>query len=133
MSRGAETYRVTAITAAVLGALCLPCVLGPWLLAVGLSSVLLAVGMWFTPALLGMIGISAVGFALSWRGHRNPLPLVLALAAGGAIYTAGYVVYSRPLTFVAAALLTAAAGLDWLARRRTAACSVRPSDAASRT
>lgn len=95
MNRGAATYRATAITAALLGALCLPCVLGPWLLAAGLSSVLLAIGMWFTPALLGMIGIGAAG-SLSrdegigtrcrccwrWRPALRPTPRAMSCIAG---------------------------------------------------
>ena len=111
-------HHVTALTAAIFGLLCLPCLLTPLLISVGFSSVLLLVGTWFVPLLLGLIGASLVGFFLSYRRHRNPLPLVLAAVSGVVVYDSRYVAYNQNLTYVAVVALLSAIGSDWWVRRR---------------
>lgn len=116
--------QITALTAAIFGLLCLPCLLAPLLISVGLSSVLLLVGTWFVPVLLGLIGVSIVGFFLSYRRHKNPLPLVFAAASGVLIYDSRYVAFNQSLTYVAVAVLLGAIGLDWWTRKWAADCAI---------
>jgi len=106
-------HHIPALTAAIFGLLCLPCLLAPLLLSAGLSSILLLVGTWFVPVLLGLMGVSIVGFFLSYRRHKNPLPLVLAAASGVLVYDSRYIAYNESLTYVAVTALLAAIGLDW--------------------
>lgn len=115
-------HHIPALTAAIFGLLCLPCLLAPLLISAGLSSVLLLVGTWFVPVLLGLMGVSIVGFFLSYRRHKNPLPLVLAAASGVLVYDSRYVAYNQNLTYVAVAALLGAIGLDWWVRKRTTDC-----------
>ena len=115
-------HQVAALTAAVFGALCLPCILAPLLISAGLSSVLLLVGTWFVPVLLGLIGVSIIGFFLSYRRYKNPLPVALAAATGVLVYDSHYVAYNQSLTYVAVAALLGAIGLDWWVRERATHC-----------
>ena len=115
-------HHVTALTAAIFGLLCLPCIVAPFLISMGLSSVLLLVGTWFAPVLLGLIGVSIIGFFLSYLHHKNALPLVLAAVSGALVYDSRYVAYNQRLTYVAVAALLGSIGLDWWARRRATDC-----------
>jgi uncharacterized membrane protein len=123
MKHGGTKYHVTTLAAAVFGLVCLPCILAPLLISAGLSSILLLVGTWFTPLLIGLIGLSLIGFFLSYRGHKNWLPLVLAAGAGVAVYDSRYVSYNQTLAYVAVVALLGAIGFDWWIRRRTANCA----------
>ena len=116
-------HHIPALTAAIFGLLCLPCLLAPLLISAGLSSVLLLVGTWFVPVLLGLMGVSIVGFFLSYRRHKNPLPLVLAAASGVLVYDSRYIAYNESLTYVAVTALLAAIGLDWWMRKRATECA----------
>lgn len=122
MTSSGTKYQVTALAAAVFGLLCLPCLVAPLLIAAGLSSVLLLVGTWFVPLLIGLIGVSVIGFLLSYRRHKNPLPVVLAVASGALMYDSRYVAFNQSLTYVGVAVLLAAIGLDWWIRQRTTDC-----------
>lgn len=130
MSKQAVKLQSTGLFAGLLALLCLPCILAPLLISVGLSSILVFLGKWLTPALLVLVGISLVGFVLSFRTHKNPLALALALAAGGILYYSRYVNYSQRLGYLAVALLVAAVVADYIIRRRYKAycedCEVKP-------
>ena len=82
------------------------------------------------PALLVLVGISLVGFVLSFKTHKNVVPLVLALLAGGILYYSRYVNYDQRLGYVGAALLIGAVITDYVIRRRYKAycedCDVKP-------
>ncbi len=130
MSHGGTKYHATAVTAAVLGLLCLPCLLAPLLIGAGFSSVLLLLGPWFVPVLLVLIGVSLVGFFISYRRHKNPLPVLLAGASAALVYWSRYVRYDQRLTYVAVAALLGAIGLDWWVRNRAVCveCAIDRSD-----
>lgn len=130
MNKHASKLQSTGLFAGLLALLCVPCILAPLLISVGLSSILVFLGQWLTPALLVLVGISLIGFVLSYRMHKNVLPLVLALLAGSILYYSRYVSYSQKLGYLAAALLVTAVLADYFIRRRYKArcedCEVKP-------
>lgn len=130
MNKHASKLQSTGLLAGLLALVCLPCILAPLLISVGLSSILVFLGRWLTPALLVLVGISLIGFFLSFRMHKNILPLVLAVVAGGLLYYSRYVNYNQRLGYLAAALLVAAVVADFFIRRRYKAycedCEVKP-------
>jgi prepilin signal peptidase PulO-like enzyme (type II secretory pathway) len=130
MSKHDSKLQSTGLLAGLLALFCLPCMLAPLLISVGLSSILVFLGRWLTPALLVLVGISLVGFVLSFKMHNNPLALVLALLAGGILYYSRYVSYNQRLGYLAAALLIVAVIADYVIRRRYKAycedCEVKP-------
>lgn len=130
MSKHAARLQSTGLFAGLLALLCLPCILAPLLISVGLSSILVFLGQWLTPALLVLVSISLIGFVLSFRTHRNVLPLVVAILAGGILYYSRYVNYNQGFAYVGAALLIGAVIADFIIRRRYKAycedCEVKP-------
>lgn len=130
MSKHAIKLQSTGLFAGLLTLLCLPCLLAPLLISVGLSSILVFLGKWLTPALLVLVGVSLIGFVLSFRTHKNPLALALALAAGGILYYSRYINYNQTLGYVGAALLIGAVIADYIIRRRYKTycedCEVKP-------
>lgn len=112
----------TAILAIIIGVLCPLCILAPILLAAGLGSVLALVSPFFAPALLILIGISLIGFLLSFRTHKNPLPLILTVIAGGLMYYGRYINYNNTSAYLGGALLIGAIILDWWVRRHNMEC-----------
>jgi hypothetical protein len=126
MRRGGTTFHITAFMAAVLGVLCLPCLLAPFLISAGFSAVLLVMGTWFVPVLLALIGVSIIGFFLSYRRHKKPLPLLLAIASAAIVYDSGYIAYNQGLTYVVVAALLGAIGVDLWVRRQAecAGCTI---------
>lgn len=112
----------TGILAVLIGILCPLCILAPILLTVGLGSILALVALWFAPLLLVLVTISLVGFFLSYRTHRNPLPLILTLGAGGLMYYGRYVNYNNTAAYFGGALLILAIGYDWWIRRNNKEC-----------
>jgi prepilin signal peptidase PulO-like enzyme (type II secretory pathway) len=130
MSKHAAKLQSTGLLAGLLALLCLPCILAPLLISVGLSSILVFLGQWLTPALLVLVGVSLIGFVLSFRTHRNVLPLVVAILAGGILYYSRYVSYNQRLSYLAAGLLVVAVIADYVIRRRYKAycedCEVKP-------
>ena len=85
---------------------------------------LVFLGNWLTPIVLALVGVSLVGFVLSFKEHKNPLALALALLSGGTLYYSQYVVYN-----VGSALLIAAVIAYYVIRKRHKAsceeCKVR--------
>ena len=130
MSKHDSKLQSTGLLAGLLALFCLPCILAPLLISVGLSSILVLLGRWLTPALLVLVGVSLVGFVLSFKMHKNPIALALALLAGGILYYSRYVSHNQRLGYVAAALLIAAVITDYVIRRRYKAycedCKVKP-------
>lgn len=113
---------VTVILAIIIGVLCPLCIFAPLLLTVGLGSILVLVAPWFAPTLLVLIGISLVGFFLSYRTHKNPLPLIFIVIAGGLMYYGRYINYSNTSAYLGGALLIGAIGYDWWIRRNNTEC-----------
>lgn len=130
MNKHADKLQSTGLLAGLLALVCLPCILAPLLISVGLSSILVFLGVWLAPFLLVLVAISLVGFFLSFKTHRNPLPLITALLAGGILYYGSYVVRDQNVGYVGAALLIAAVAADYIIRRRHKAycedCVVKP-------
>lgn len=113
---------VTAILAIIIGVLCPLCILAPLLLTAGLGSILALAAPWFAPALLVLIAISFVGFFLSYRTHKNPLPLIFTIIAGGLMYYGRYINYNNTSAYLGGALLIGAIGYDWWIRRNNTEC-----------
>jgi len=101
-----------ALLAIFIGVLCPLCFIAPLLIVVGFGSVLALVAPWFAPVLLVLVGISLIGFFLSYRTHKKPLPLVLTIIAGGLMYYGRYVYYNDTSAYLGGALLIGAIGLD---------------------
>ncbi len=112
----------TAILAIVLGVLCPLCIIAPLIITAGFGSILALVAPWFAPVLLVLVGISLIGFFLSYRTHKNPLPLMLTVIAGGLMYYGRYINYNNTLAYVGGGLLILAIGLDWWIRRNNKEC-----------
>ena len=87
---------------------------------------MLVIGTWFVPVLLALIGVSSIGSFLSYRRHKKPLPLLLAIASAALVYDSRYVAYNQSLTYVAVAALLGAIGVDLWVRRQTgcAGCTI---------
>jgi len=130
MNKHADKLQSTGLLAGLLALVCLPCILAPLLISVGLSSILVFLGTWLTPFLLVLVAISLIGFALSYKTHKNFLPLVMAVLAGGILYYSNYVVRDQTIGYVGAAVLVAAVVADYIIRRRYKAhcedCVVKP-------
>lgn len=129
MNKSANKLQTTGLLAGLVSLLCLPCLLAPLLIGAGLSSILVFLGNWLTPIVLALVGVSLVGFVLSFKEHKNPLALALALLSGGTLYYSQYVVHNRQLGYVGSALLIAAVIADYVIRKRHKAsceeCKVR--------
>lgn len=130
MNKHADKLQSTGLLAGLLALVCLPCILAPLLISIGLSSVLIFLGTWLTPFLLVLVVISLVGFVLSYKTHKNFLPLVMAVLAGGIIYYSRYVVRDQTIGYVGAAVLIGAVVADYIIRRRYKAycedCVLKP-------
>lgn len=112
----------TAILAIILGVLCPLCLIAPLIITAGFGSVLALVAPWFAPVLLVLVSVSLIGFFLSYRTHRNPLPLILTVIAGGFMYYGRYINYNNTLAYIGGGLLIMAIGLDWWVRRNNKEC-----------
>ena len=132
MNKHADKLQSTGLLAGLLALVCLPCILAPLLITVGLSSILVFLGAWLTPFLLVLVVISLIGFALSLKAHKNPLPLILAVLAGGILYYSSYVAHNQDIGYVGAALLIAAVVADYFIRQRYKKycedCAVKPNE-----
>lgn len=130
MSKHASKLQSTGILAGLLALLCLPCILAPLLISAGLSSVLVFMGQWFAPVLLILVSISLIGFFLSFRTHKNILPLAFAVLAGGLLFYSTYVTYNQNIGYLGAFLLIAAVIADYIIRRRYKlycdSCEIKP-------
>lgn len=111
-----------AILAVVLGVLCPLCFIAPLLIVAGFGSVLALVVPWFKPLLIVALVIAVIAFAISFRLHRNPLPLILALLGGGLMYYGGYIRFEQNLIYIGGFLLLTSVGYDWWARRNNKEC-----------
>lgn len=130
MSKHADKLQSTGLLAGLLALVCLPCILAPLLIAFGLSSVLVFLGTWLTPFLLVLVAVSLIGFVLSYKMHKNFLPLIMAVLAGGILYYSSYVVRNQTIGYAGAALLIIAVIVDYVIRKRYKAycedCVVKP-------
>lgn len=118
MSKYVAKLQSTGLLAGLFALFCLPCILAPLLISVGLSSLLVFLGKWFSPVLLGLVGISLIGFVLSFKTHKNPIPLILVLVAGGILYYSRFMVYNPILGYIGAGLLVVAVIGDYVFRKR---------------
>lgn len=113
---------ITALLAIVVGVLCPLCLLAPFLITTGFVSILALVASWLAPVLLVLVGISFIGFYLSFRTHKNPLPLMLTVVAGSLMYYGRYINYNNTLAYIGGALLIGAIVLDWWIRKNNKEC-----------
>lgn len=111
-----------AILAVVIGVLCPLCFIAPLLIVAGFGSVLALVVPWFKPLLIIALVIAVIAFAISFRLHRNPLPLIHALVGGGLMYYGGYIRFEQNLIYIGGFLLLTSVGLDWWVRRNNKEC-----------
>ena len=118
MNKHANKLQSTGLLAGLVSLLCLPCLLAPLLIGAGLSSILVFLGNWLTPIVLALVGVSLVGFVLSFKEHKNPLALALALLSGGTLNYSRYVVNNRQLGYVGSVLLITAVIADYVIRKR---------------
>jgi|GEM_PF-4110628 len=129
MNEHANKLQSTGLLAGLVSLMCLPCLLAPLLIGVGMSSILVFLGNWLTPLVLVLVGVSLVGFVLSFKEHKNPLALMLASLSGGTLYYSQYVDYNQRSGYVGSALLIAAVIADYVIRRQHKAsceeCKVR--------
>jgi O-antigen/teichoic acid export membrane protein len=107
----------TAILAIIIGVLCSSCLIAPILIAAGLGSVLFLIVPWLAPLFLLLIGISIIGFIVSYHAHKNPLPFILALLAAGLMYYGRYVSYSDTAAYLGGTVLIGAIAYDWYIRK----------------
>lgn len=118
-----------AIVAVILGVLCPLCFIAPLLFAAGFGSVLVAVVPFLKPLLVVVIIAALIGFSISFKLHRNFLPIALTLIAGGLMYYGNYISYNPNMTYLGGFLIIAAIGSDWWFRKQIKnclACRVNP-------
>lgn len=113
-----------AILAVVLGVLCPLCFIAPLLITAGLGATLALLVPWFKPLLIISLIIAALAFYLSFRVHKNPLPLLLTIVGGGLIYYGGYIRFEQNLIYLGGVLLVTSVVLDWWFRKQTKECLV---------
>jgi hypothetical protein len=128
--KGTSKHYGFGMAAALAALFCVPCLLAPLLIAAGLGSGLLLVSSWFAPLVILLALLSLVGFYLSFRAHKNVVPLLLALGAAGLLYYGGYMLYRPSVGYAGIGVLMIAMGFDWVLRRRcSAACALPRKDA----
>lgn len=133
MNKHANKLQSTGVLAGIFALLCLPCLAAPLLITVGLSSILVFLGSWFTPILLALVAVSLVGFFLSFRMHHNLLPMILAIIAGIVLFY-GRIISTNPYNqtpdYIGTGLIIAAVAADWYSRRQykktCEVCEVKP-------
>lgn len=113
---------IPAILAVVLGVLCPLCFIAPLLITAGLGTTLALLVPWFKPLLIISLIITVVAFAISFRFHKNPLPLILAIVGGGLIYYGGYIRFEQNLIYLGGLLLIASVCLDFWFRKKIKGC-----------
>ncbi len=111
-----------AILAVVLGVLCPLCFIAPLLIVAGFGSALALIVPWFKPLLIVSLFVAVIAFAISFRLHRNPLPLIFAFVGGGLMYYGGYIRFEQNLIYTGGFLLLASVGIDWWVRRNNKEC-----------
>lgn len=113
-----------AILAVVLGVLCPLCFIAPLLITAGLGSVLALAVPWFKPLLVVSLVITIIAFVISFRLHKNPWSLMLALLGGSLMYYGGYIRFEQNLIYLGGVLLITSVGLDWWFRKHVKDCLV---------
>jgi hypothetical protein len=78
---------------------------------------------YLAPALVALLAVTVAGSVLTFRRHRNPVPLAVTTLAGASLYWDIYVHYNLTLVWVGAAALVGAQLWDVMAVR---ACLRRP-------
>lgn len=121
-SKKEHLINLPPILAVVLGVLCPLCFIGILLFTAGLGSVLITIVPWLKPLLIIVIALALIGFILSFKLHRNILPLVLTLVAGGLMYYGNYIRYNTNLTYLGGFLIVTALALDWWFRKQIKDC-----------
>lgn len=113
---------VPAILAIVLGVLCPLCFIAPLLFIAGFGSVLVVVIPWLKPLLVVVIITALIGLGMSFKVHRNFLPIALTLIAGGLMYYGNYIIYNPNMTYLGGFLIISAVILDWWVRKNNKEC-----------
>lgn len=124
MSKKENLTGIPAILAVVLGVLCPLCFIAPLLIVGGLGSTLVIIVPWFKPLLVISLTIAVIAFFLSFRLHKNPIPLVIALVGGSLMYYGGYIRFEQNLIYLGGTLLIASVSLDWWFRKKVKDCLV---------
>jgi len=115
---------IPAILAIALGVLCPLCLIAPLLFTAGLGSVLVVIIPWLKPLLIVVILAALAGFTISFKLHKNILPLIITLFAGGLMYYGNYISYNPNITYLGGFLIITAVVLDWWFRRQVRECLV---------
>lgn len=115
---------IPAILAVVLGVLCPLCFIAPLLITAGLGTTLALLVPWFKPLLIVSLIITMIAFAISFRLHKNPLPLILTFIGGGLMYYGGYIRFEQNLIYLGGVLLIFSVGPDFWFRKQTKECAV---------
>ncbi len=113
-----------AILAVILGVLCPLCFIAPLLITAGLSSVLALAVPWFKPLLIVSLVITVVAFGISFRLHKNALPLILVILGGVLMYYGGYIRFEQNVIYLGGVLLIVSVSLDFWFRKRVKDCIV---------
>jgi hypothetical protein len=72
---------------------------------------------YLAPALVALVALTVAGSVLTFRRHRNPVPLTITALAGASLYWDIYVHYNLTAVWVGAAALLGAQVWDVLAVR----------------
>ncbi len=110
--------KYVAIVTAVWAALCPICYLAPLLIGFGAGSTLIFTALFGEKILIALILISLVGFYFSYKTHKNLLPIVLGVVAGGLMYYGRFVAFNFNLLYVGSAIMIGAAVADIFLKRR---------------
>lgn len=113
---------VPAILAIVLGVLCPLCFIAPLLITAGFGSVLIAVVPWLKPLLIIVIVTALIGLGISFKTHRNFLPIILTLIAGVLMYYGNYISYNPYMTYSGGLLIIVSIVSDWWLRKKGYEC-----------
>lgn len=104
---------------AVWAAFCPICYLAPLLIGVGAGSALIFTALLGEKILIALIVVSLIGFYFSCKTHRNILPMILGIIAGGLMYYGRSIGFNLNLLYFGSFLMISAAIADIFLKRKT--------------
>jgi len=115
----ASAEKVGVASASILGVFCPACfpAIGVLLSSVGLGFLVSA--KIISGITLAFIFLAFAGFAYSYsKEHKNPLPILLAMAGAFGIYGGRYLFPSMPIIYTGAVLFISASILNWYLKKK---------------